>query len=62
MLEISTTWENVRVGDVLFRGEVVAVSEPRTVRSGRPLMVVRYADGSETVTEPGKPVNLKRPE
>lgn len=61
MEEISTTYGDVRAGDVMFKGTVVKVTPAHRTRSGRLLMSVTYDNGETLYREPDTKCNLKRP-
>lgn len=63
--KITTTFADVRVGDIMPLGTVVEATTPRTVRSGRTLMLVTFEkeDTRSVLTvSPASWCNLSRPE
>ena len=62
MLEVSTTWAGVKVGDVMFKGTVVRIGAARKSRSGRELMSLTYDSGETAYNDPETVTNVKRPE
>lgn len=65
MLEVSGKLGTVKVGDVMFKGTVSRISEPRRARSGRMLMVIEFDHGThkeQWTVDPETEANWKRPE
>jgi hypothetical protein len=65
MLKVSGKLSEVKAGDVVFKGPVKRVSEPRRSRSGRMLMVIVIDHGTyeeQWAVDPDREANWQRPE
>jgi hypothetical protein len=65
MVKVSGKLSEVKAGDVVFKGPVKRVSEPRPTRSGRMLMVIVIDHGTyeeKWTVDPDSEANWSRPE
>lgn len=62
--QITGKLRNVQAGDVVFKGPVARVTEPRLSRAGRMLMIIVIDHGTfkeNWVVDPDREANWKRP-
>lgn len=60
MTKMQIKAREIHDGDVMFRGVVANVGPVRTARSGRPLLIVTYTDGTDAVLEADRLMFVER--